>query len=69
MEENDGQTLVVDLDPRRFCSGDSGRPIYDGPGNAVGPVSRWWGGLRGNFARVLPFPEPGTPPYVGPQAP
>lgn len=47
VEEADGQSLVFDVDPQRVCLGDSGRPIYDGWGNAVGLVSRWWGGMRG----------------------
>ena len=47
VEEADGQSLVFDVDPQRVCLGDSGRPIFDGWGNAVGLVSRWWGGMRG----------------------
>ena len=50
--ENDAQTLLVDLDPRRVCSGNSGRPIYKGSGNAVGLVSRSGGGRATGPAAV-----------------
>jgi hypothetical protein len=51
-EENDAQTPLVDLDPRRLCSADSGRPIYDGSGNAVGLVSRSGGEARVRAQRM-----------------
>lgn len=47
VDENDGGSLVLDIAPAKFCTGDSGRPVFDASGNAIALVSRWWPSLHG----------------------
>jgi hypothetical protein len=49
----DGQQLVADAYPRKFCFGSSGEPLLDRWGAIVGLVSRWPSpDRRGCSARV-----------------